>query len=207
MDEKIIWQKVKEWIENLPAQEARISVFNQIRDIPYYLVPQIADPYEWAASILETHKASCSPKHYLLGLFFGKLGIPIKYTTYPFKWDKQPIKYTEEIKKLAQGSPIGYHVACKACINNKWILIDATWDIALKKAGFPVNDNWDGSSDTLNSVIPIEEIIHESLEERLNYVKEKKKLFSEEEKATYAQFIEKFNAWMESLRRERCKSG
>ncbi len=198
----IILERFSAWTEGLNSQEARVAVFNQIRDIPYYLVPQMADPEEWAASILHNCKGSCSPKHYLLGILFGKLGIPIKYVTYPFKWLEQPIKYPAELKELAQGLPIGYHAACKAYINDKWVLVDATWDIALKKAGFPLNDHWDGVSDTLNAVMPLEEVIHKSLEERLNYVREKKKLFTEAEKATYAEFMEKFNAWLESLRRK-----
>jgi hypothetical protein len=202
MPKEIILKAFEQWVKGLGPKDARITVFSRIRDIPYYLVPQIADPNEWAASILHNCKASCSPKHYLLGLLFGKLGIPIKYATYSFKWDKQPIDYPAELKKLAQGSPVSYHVACKAHINDKWILVDATWDTALKKAGFAVNGHWDGESDTLNAVMPIEEVIHDSLEGRLDYVTEKKKLFSDEEKKTYGEFIEKFNLWLETLRQK-----
>lgn len=183
-------------------QAARIAVFNQIRDIPYYLVPQIADPYEWAQSVLKENKGSCSPKHYLLGLLFSKLGIPIKYATYPFQWDKQAIKYPPGIMDLARGSPVGYHGACKAYLNDKWVLVDATWDIGLKKSGFPVNDRWDGISQTLNAVTPIEEIVHDDLQDRLNYVAQKKKLWTPEQKSTYAEFIEKFNLWLEELRKQ-----
>ena len=164
-------------------------------------MPQIADPYEWAESILNTNKASCSPKHYLLGFLFEKLGIRVKYMTYPFKWDKQPIKYTDELMRLAQGSPIGYHSVCKAFIDGKWILVDATWDLSLLKAGFPVNQNWDGVSPTLNAVVAFDEVAHENLQGRLDFVKDKRLLFTEEQKATYALFIEKFNSWLGDLRR------
>lgn len=196
-----ITEKFALWVKGLSAKEARISVFNHIRDIPYYLVPQIADPCAWAESILKLNKGSCSPKHYLLGIFFTRLGIPVKYVTYPFKWGKQPIQYPPELMELARGSPIGYHVACKARLNDKWVLVDATWDRALKKAGFSVNDPWDGLSDTLNAVVPFEEVIHESLEARLEFVTEKRLLYTEEEKLTYARFIEKFNLWLESVRK------
>lgn len=195
MAEQIILEKFNAWTKGLDDRQARLAVFVHIRDIPYYLVPQIEDPFLWAASILKEYRGSCSPKHYLLGLLFEKLSIPIKYVTYPFEWGKQNIKYPEDLKKLAQGLPAGNHLACKAYIRNRWVLVDATWDIALKKAGFPVNENWDGESDTLNAVAPFDEIIHASLAERLKYVKEKKSRLSEIEKATYAQFIEKFNAW------------
>jgi len=202
MPEENILKAFNSWVDGLSPEKARISVFNHVRDIPYYLVPQIEDPLAWAESILHTSKASCSPKHYLLGFLFSRMGIPLDYATYPFKWGEQLIKYPEKIRKLAEASPIGYHVACKAKIEEKWVLIDATWDSALKKSGFPVNDNWDGISNTMNSVVPIEEVIHSSLQHRLDYVKEKKKLFSEEERATYAEFIKEFNLWLESLRRQ-----
>lgn len=201
MDNNIVLEKFASWTQGLNPEKARIALFNRIRDIPYYLVPQVDDPCEWGASILRTDKGSCSPKHYLLGFLFSKLNIPVRYATYPFKWDMQPIKYTDELKSLAQGSPVGYHVACQAYIDNRWILVDATWDSALRRGGFLVNDNWDGRKETQNAVLPLQEVIHESLQERLDYVREKKKLFSESEKATYAKFIEQFNLWLEGIRK------
>ena len=89
MAQKIIWEKFRKWTRNCDPQKARIAVFEQIRDIPYYLVEQVEDPYEWAASILEKNQGSCAPKHYLLGLLFPMLGLQVKYATYHFSWDKQ----------------------------------------------------------------------------------------------------------------------
>jgi len=200
MDEPTIIERFEAWTKGLNPREARISIFTHIRDIPYYLVPQIDDPRRWAGSILKNNKGSCSPKHYLLGLLFEKLGIKISYVTYPFRWSGQGIKYPPELKKLAAGSPIGYHVACKAYLKNRWVLVDATWDTALKKRGFPINDGWDGVSDTLNAVIPLEELVHKTLDERLTYVAGKKALWTPEERASYAKFIEEFNRWAETLR-------
>lgn len=200
MSEELLIKILNEWREGRPQKEASIVIFERIRDIPYYLVPQIDNPQEWGTSIVRNNQGSCSPKHYLLGFLFDKLGIPIKYVTFPFRWNKQRIDYPQELKKLAQGSPIGYHVACRALIEKRWVLVDATWDRGLEKAGFPVNVKWDGVSDTLNAVTPFEEVIHESLQDRLEYVKKKKELYSEEEKAIYAKFIEDFNSWLEILR-------
>lgn len=205
MSEEIIWQKFKQWTNNLSPQDARIRVFEQVRDIPYFLVPQQDDPYLWAASILEAHKASCSPKHYLLGLLLGKIGIPVKYTTYQFRWSEQPLKYPDNLRKLTQGLPFGYHVACKARINNCDVLLDATWDIRLRSAGFPVNITWDGLSDTLNAVTPVAQINHDTLQARLDYVGEKRKLISGQERTAYAEFIEKFNPWLDNLRDKHIK--
>jgi hypothetical protein len=107
------------------------------------------------------------------------LGIPIKYATYPFKWGAQPFPYSAELRILAEGSPVGYHVACKAYLDNHWALVDATWDSALGARGFAVNTQWEGVSNTLNAVTPLEEIVHEDLQERLQYVVQKKGLVSE----------------------------
>jgi hypothetical protein len=195
-----IFQKIDELTKGSASSEARIRIFEYIRDIPYYLVPQMEDPYEWAASIIETHKGSCSPKHYLMGIMFSRVGIKLKYATYSFHWGNQPINYPDELKKLTADCPVGYHIACKADINGRWVLVDATWDKGLLKAGFPVNMHWDGTSETKNAVNAFEEILHGTLQERLDFVREKKKMISEKQAATYAEFIRKFNVWLEGVR-------
>lgn len=198
----LIWDKANEWTARLGPLDARIKIFEEIRDIPYYLVPPIEDPYEWAASILAENKGSCSPKHYLLGLLFEKIGLPVKYVTYSYRWHEQPLPYPPEVKKLTQGCPAMYHVACKANIEGRWILLDATWDSPLQNAGFPVNKAWDGMHDTRNAYMPLEEIIHASLEERLAYVKKQKALYTKKEKTTYAGFILEFNSWLQRARKK-----
>ncbi len=200
MVQDIILEKFNQWTAELPAEKARIAVFEHIRDIPYYIVPQVADPGEWAASMLNANKGSCSPKHYLLGMLFNRMGLEVQYTSYVFRWDKQPINYPSELAELARYSPTGYHSACKAKIDAQWVLLDATWDSALSKAGFAVNLNWDGKSQTKNAVAPLEEIIHDSLQARLDFVSQKRSLYTPQEKEVYGKFIEKFNAWLESLR-------
>ncbi len=84
--------------------------------------------------------------------------------------------------------PIGYHLACRAYINGKWILVDATWDIPLSKAGFPVNESWDGISNTLNAVKPLEGIVHRNAKK------------SDEEKSLSNRFYSILNKWLEELR-------
>jgi hypothetical protein len=201
MPANTILNKFNDWTEGFGSKEARISVFNHIRDIPYSIVPEIKGPLEWGESIVENNKGSCSPKHYLLGYLFGKLGLAVKYATFPFAWQTQPIKYPAELRALAAGLPVAYHVALKVFINGSWVLVDATWDPSLKGHGFALNESWDGESDTRNAALPLKEIVHQSLEERLEFVRLKKSQYSEEEKAGYSLFVEKFNLWLEELRR------
>ncbi len=201
MDEKNILEKFSIWTKGLDPERARIAVFENIRDIPYAIVPELRDPYRGPVGILELNKGSCQPKHYLIAKLFGRLGIPAKYITYPFKWDEQELKYPKELKDIVKELPPAYHLACKAYINNKWILVDATWDLPLSKAGFPVNEKWDGSSDMINAVTPLEEVMHDTAEERVRYETERRGKQTDAERAAYAEFTEKFNAWCGRIRR------
>ena len=202
-DEKGILVKFNELTRSLDPREARIAVYKFIRDIPYAIIPELRDPQKGPVGILNLNKGSCQPKHYLLGMLFAKLDIPLQYVSYPFKWGIQKIAFPEDLKKIVKELPPAYHLACKAYIDKKWILVDATNDLPLKKANFPVTEQWDGQSDTVNAVEPFEEIIHGSLMERVSYEAQQKGFYSEKDKAVYAQFLEKFNPWLESVRLDR----
>ncbi|MDD4955930.1 MAG: hypothetical protein PHP17_07840 [Candidatus Omnitrophica bacterium] len=80
-------------------------------------------------------------------------------------------------------------------------MVDATHDPALKAAGFPVTENWNGFEDTKNAVMPIEEIIHESLKERISYESEQRGCYSEKEKLLSGEFFSKLNSWLTSIRK------
>jgi len=192
----IVLEKFNQWISGLNDRQARIAVFNHIRDIPYSLVPEIPDIHEWASSILKNNKGSCSPKHILLGSMFVQLGIKVKYGVYPFSWDNPAIKYPQNLRELSRVIPCGYHCAIKAYIDNKWVLVDATWDPAVGRLGFPINENWDGFSDTLNAVIARDEILFDKPDERMDFVKNKKSFWTDKEKTDYKQFIDEFNVWL-----------
>lgn len=200
MDEQIITDKFKEWTKGKDALAARISVFEHIRDIPYAIVPAFRDPVVGPPGMLKCNKGACGPKHYLLMPLFEKLGIPVKYTTYSFYWNDPIINYPPELRALVKKMPLTGHLACKASIEDRWVLIDATWDKPLKEVGFPINESWDGFSDTKCAVAAVKEQLHESLEERIVYEQSIRNAFSEEEKAVYAEFIPKLNFWLEQVR-------
>jgi transglutaminase-like putative cysteine protease len=151
--------------------------------------------------MLALNRGYCEPKHVLMYTIFERLGIPTKYTTYPFSWSAQDINYPWKLKKLVNGMPMGYHLACKACINEKWVLVDATWDLPLKRLGFPVNEGWDGVSSTLNAVKPEEEITHENERQRREYVSKMRwSLLTEKEKVLSLRFYDELNKWLEQVR-------
>ena len=200
MEEDIITAKFNEWTRGKDPRAARIAVFEHIRDIPYAIVPSLRDPVAGPLGLLKLCKGSCVPKHFLLADMFGRLGINIKYATYRFSWDDPIIKYPPDLRALTKKMPITGHLACKAMIDNKLVLVDATFDMPLKRAGYPVNENWDGVDGTKNAVTVIKEIVHESLEERLEYDTAMRNAFTAEEKAAYDEFIQKLNSWLEEIR-------
>jgi hypothetical protein len=193
-------KRFAEWTKGLEPKEAMISVYEHIRDIPYAIIPELRDPVKGPAGILEKGCGSCIPKHFLLAAMFGRLGIPVKFATYPFKWGDPAINYPPDIRNMVKELPTTYHLACKARIGAAWRLVDATWDPPLKRANFPVNEDWDGESDTNNAVTPFEEVLHDSLDDRLRYESSRKTLYTEKEKAAYERFIPALNAWLKTLR-------
>jgi len=200
MQEKIILERFAEWTKGKDAKESRIAVFERIRDIPYAIIPAFRDPVAGPAGMICENKGACGPKHYLLAQMFEMLGIPVKYATCSFYWNDPTINYPPELRRLTEKMPLTGHLACKAKIRDKWVLIDATWDMPLKKAGYPVNESWDGVSDTKCAVTYVKETVHESLKERLSFDASIRNAFSQEEKDTYAEFIPKLNAWLDEIR-------
>jgi hypothetical protein len=152
----ILDRTFKQWIENKDPLQARINIFEKIRDIPYAVVPELID-YDRYVDILKIGKGSCSPKHFLLCEMFQRLGLLVLFVVYPYRRDENPEileKYSIRFKEMVQTLPIGHHIACKVEINGRLVLVDATLDLPLQKAGMTVNVNWDGVSDTLLPVTP-----------------------------------------------------
>ncbi len=113
-------------------------------------------PAEW---ILVAGRGSCIPKHYLLADIYRQLGFEVVFATFPFLWNNPDLRYPPELRKLATSLPVAYHLACRVRIDNRWVLVDATWDPLLARGGFPVNEDWDGRSDTRCAVKPLQSAI------------------------------------------------
>ncbi len=197
---KIIDSALKEWTDGKDAKAARISVFEHVRDIVYAVVPELRNFDSGPEGLLAGMRGSCTPKHFLLGRLFERMDLEIRYVTYPYSWDDADIAYPAEIRRLAAKLPTEYHLACKAKIEGNWVLIDATWDPALSEVGFPVNEQWDGRSDTKLAVKAIDEIVHESSMEREAYVREKKAVWTEQQRVETGVFIAELNHWLEAVR-------
>ncbi|MFW6113412.1 MAG: hypothetical protein ACOC78_00620 [Actinomycetota bacterium] len=204
MAENVLKETLREWTEGLGAGESRIAVFEHVRDMPYEIIAGIKDPIKGPALTLEVGRGSCTPKHYLLFEMFKFLEIPVQLATYPFYWDDPDIAYPPALKALAEKAPLEYHLACKAHLEGEWVLVDATFDPPLREAGFPVNLNWDGASDTQNAVKPLDEILLVDTVEHADFKKRAKEMYTEKEQEAMDEFEGALNTWCEEVRKGAC---
>jgi len=193
----LIEDKFREWTHGRDALQARIAIYEQIRDIPYAVIPELIDAKRYV-EILDSGKGSCTPKHFLLCNMFQKLGILVLYEVYPFRWDEVEMTYPPRLRKLAVTMPQSYHLACRVDIGGRLVLVDATLDKPLKRLGVPVNEEWDGISDTVRPVAPCgeEELYHPSEACQIGTRPTGEALV----------FYDEFNRWLDEVRRDLSKA-
>jgi hypothetical protein len=228
----LVDKKFREWTSGLGTHDSVISIFQKIRDIPYSLAMPMSDPGTAQEQILAVGKGSCGPKHYLLAEMFRRLGFEVVYATVPFLWNDPDLSYPPGLRKLATGLPVAHHLACRVLISSRWVLVDATWDPPLKRAGFPVNEHWDGRADTLCAVKPWRsavrtaisrtltnepyldgreteitsldrELDHRDTDDRARYVDKKSAMHTMEEIEQTRQFHQEFDRWLQEIRGHR----
>ena len=191
-------------LEGLSAIDRRMAIFNRVRDIPYAVIPELRNPYAGPLNILRMNKGSCSPKHFLLGELYENMGIRTRYFSYLVYWKDlidMGIELPFELLTMAKNYKIlDYHLCIKIQIDRKWILVDATWDLPLKKVGFPVNENWDGLSNTTLAVDSIEETMNEDYEGRYRCILEKEKEYTNEYIERRDEFYRALNKWLMIVR-------
>jgi hypothetical protein len=151
----VVDKKFHEWTKSLDTHDSMVSLFEHIRNIPYSLSVPLPDSITSPEKLLIEGKGSCGPKHYLLAEMFRKLNLSVVYATIAFSWNDPDLHYPPALRKLAANLPVAYHLACRVQVGCRSILVDATWDPPLAKAGFPVNDYWDGYSATRCAVKPL----------------------------------------------------
>jgi hypothetical protein len=191
MDE-LLNSKFAEWAGGKDALQARLSIYENIRDIPYAIIPELNDAERYV-EILRYGKGSCMPKHLLLGSMYERLGLSVFYAVFPFRWGEAEVDYPPHIKKLADELPLSHHLACRVDIDGNLVLIDATLDPALEKLGLPVNKRWDGFTDTLLPVIACGE-------EQLFHPSEVQFTQASTPDRKAAQFYNELNRWLEEVR-------
>ena len=188
---EILDKTVREWTEGRNALEARINIFNKIRDIPYAIITEIND-YDRFSDILKIGKGSCSPKHLLLCEMYQRLGISVLLAVYPFRWDEVELDYPPKLMKLAQALPTSHHLACMVDIKGELVLVDATLDPALKEMGLLVNEEWDGVSNTQLAITPSGDV-------QIHHPSEAVYMTAQRDEESLA-FYRELNRWLDAFR-------
>ena len=188
----IINRKFREWAKGKSAVEARISIYEKIRDIPYAIVPELISSKRYV-EIFKLGRGSCTPKHFLLSSMYERLGIMVLYAVYPFRWADVEIDYPPKLRELANSLPISNHLACRVEIEGRLVLVDATVDLALGRLGLPVNSEWDGLSDTLLPIEPLgeEQLYHPYEAAYINVAIDD----------SHLAFYSELNSWLEEVRK------
>jgi len=196
--DQLVSRAFDKWTAGKNSREARVAVFEKIRDIPYAVIPELVD-YATYADLLRINRGSCTPKHFLLCDMYQRLGLDVLYVTYPFRWDALGVPYPPDLERMARTMPMRHHLACRVEIEGRLVLVDATADLALESLGIPVNKSWDGVSETLLPLEPLgsEEFYHPSEAPLMEGD------FSDEARV----FFKEMNAWLESVRRDRAITG
>ena len=143
------------WTSGLSPLEQRISIFSHIRDIPYAIIPEWQTTDDIIRRMITENKGWCGPKHQLLSWMMQRLEIKTEPVLIPFRWNDQQVTYPEYLIRILPFVPDTSHLCCRAFLDSGWKILDATWDLPLRSAGFPVNNSWDGRSETLQAVTGI----------------------------------------------------
>ncbi len=188
---RIVAERFSQWTAGRDALQARVAIFEKVRDIPYAIIPELNDAERYV-EILTLCKGSCTPKHFLLCSMYQQLGLSVLYAVFPFHWAEVEVPYPPELRRLAEATPTSYHLACRVEIEGRLVLVDATLDPLLEQMGLPVNRHWDGLSDTRLA-------IHPTGEEDLYHPSEAATLQAQPDGDRMA-FSNALNRWLEELR-------
>ena len=162
----LLEETFRQWTAGKDAVQARINVYEHVRDIPYAVLPELISAANFA-DILTLGRGSCTPKHLLLCEMFQRLGLMVLFAVYPFYWGDSSdimVGILEPVRELAGALPMSHHLACRVEIGSRLVLVDATLDPPLAKADLVINQHWDGFSDTQLPMTPCgdEQLYHPS---------------------------------------------
>lgn len=115
-------------------------VFERVRDMPYGVIGT-RDPEQ----VYLRDMGTCSGKHFLFFELASALGFEARHFVCSHSFKKFPVELPPHLKKMLDAKDIlDYHNFVKVLVDGRWLTVDVTWDLPLKKYGFLVNDNLDG---------------------------------------------------------------
>ncbi|MDD4937630.1 MAG: hypothetical protein PHX34_01210 [Candidatus Shapirobacteria bacterium] len=194
METSLVKQILNEWIPNdLSLDDKIIFLAEKVRDIPYGVVDS-RDPYD----VYKNNMGTCSGKHELLKELYHNLGIKTQDYIVMHRFKDFSVIYPPNLMTILNRSDIiDPHNFFKIYQNNKWVIVDITWDKPLKKLGFIFNENWDGKTDMSITVKPIEII---QTDHPLQMKEEKLTLLSKSTQNDRKLFLKELSQWLSSQR-------
>jgi hypothetical protein len=149
---------------DLAATTRIVDLFRAVRRIPYAVTGD-----RTARGVVERWSGSCSGKHILLSMVLGHFGHSSRIATIETTADRglpEHSRVARRIIELANANVIpDFHHFVQVRCEDHWIDLDATWDDSLESFGFPVNRNWDGTSNTRIAFSPIRVVGYSSAED------------------------------------------
>ncbi|MGV8086935.1 MAG: hypothetical protein ACP5N1_04855 [Candidatus Woesearchaeota archaeon] len=188
-----------------------INFFYIVRDMPYYINVAPMDYHKYVAYCRDQRTGSCTPKHLYLAKileFYKSDDLIIKYNASLFNWADLSLDYPSNIKNVVKELSPTVHLSLIVSSKEYFIndvLLDASWDCALKGIGLTINDlNFSDSGElqsTTNAVIPMVEKVFDTPYDYLNYVNI---LRVKDEKKKH--FYYELNKWFSEVRRNNGKT-
>lgn len=185
---------IEKWSRGQSFDQKIVTLFEKVRDIPYGSIGsrEFMDVYK-------QNKGTCSGKHELLKAIYKELGVPTKDFIVMHHFKKLPIIFPDEIQKILSRTDFADpHNFLKILIEDKWLIVDVTWDKSLKKLGFPVNEELDGRSSMKLAVVP-----EGNAYETDNPIVQKSILvaeFPEQSQKDRKLFLKRCTEWLDKLR-------
>ena len=153
MEEGLTKRILTDWgILDLPADQQVAGVFEKARDILFGNIGS-RDPKD----VYEKNKGTCSGKNFLLKELYKGIGVQTKDMICLQRWKDlvwfpddtyRLVSLPEELKQMLEVIEIvDFHNYVKILVDGKWITVDATIDLPLKKIGFYTTEHWDGKYD------------------------------------------------------------
>jgi hypothetical protein len=196
MGDDIIRQRFDEWTRGCDSLRSRIVLFERVRDLPYGY-PVNRNPVE----VLQQGRGTCSGKHYLLGEMFHLLGLRVRHMICTHRFNESPLPFPPPMQEMLRKNEIvDLHDYVQITGDDGWVDIDATWERGLREFGFPVNEQWDGRSSMILSVVPEDYAVVEGDPERL-----KEELLSRlapRQRALRKLFLQELSNWIQELTAE-----
>lgn len=207
MDDQLRNEIFEAWnIDGLPLDQQIVKLFEKVRDIPFGRMgsrePRV---------VYEKNKGTCSGKNFLLKELYEGIGVKTKDMVCLQRWKDltwfpddtyDVVNLPDELYEiLITNEIVDFHNYLKILVDEKWVTVDVTIDLPLKKLGFYTTEDWDGKSDMPLCFVGTHKVwdcSDQGLEKKLELTKALP-VEAEEERI---RFLKGLTKWLDGLRAE-----